>query len=503
MDEYAQKFGSTAVVRSEIIIIGAGFSGLGMAIRLKESGIDDFVVLEKGVGVGGVWLHNTYPGCRAHLAAALYSFSFAPKRDWAAMYASQEDLQQYAHELVDRYSLREHLHFDAEVTSMAFDDAANEWQILTRGGIRYKAHLVFAGFGPWHEPSTPKIPGIKEFTGTQIHSSDWSADFDPRGKRIAVVGSGASAVQIVPELAEQADQIHVVQRSAPYILPRFEWRYGRMYKAALRELPGLQRAFRATWAISNEGLYRAQYSRLFRRLYGAFASVYRWQLLKDPYLRRVMTPEYEFGCKSPTVTSTYYPALNRPNVEVIDSGVGRITDNSVVSAKGESREVDAIVWATGFTCHGTILSLPIVGSGGALLSEVWESNPSRGMESYNGTAIAGFPNLFLIIGPNGGMVHTSAFMTIEFQTEYLMEIVKLVRTRCLDRIEVKADAQQEFVSRAHRVTARGVWTMGGCSNDFVDDRGINRAVWPGSALSMWWHTRRVVQSDYLLTPRNS
>jgi cation diffusion facilitator CzcD-associated flavoprotein CzcO len=480
--------------RTGVVIVGAGFGGLCMAIRLKQAGIHDFVVLEKADELGGTWRENTYPGCSCDVMSLMYSFSFEPKRDWSRMYARQEEILDYIRHCADKYEIRPHIRFGTEAAAFDFDEAADEWQVRTAAGDTVRAPVVVAALGPLHRPSIPHIAGLERFQGTTFHSATWDHSYDLTGKRIAVIGTGASAIQFVPRIAGQAAQVHVFQRTPPWIIPKLDRRITGFERALFRTVPGVQRAYRDAIYWIHESLFIGL---MHPRLIKGFELIARRHLVRqipDRGLRRELTPDYTIGCKRILVSSDYYPALMRDNVELVTGGIAEFTEDSVVAGDGTSYPVDAAIFGTGFHVTDADQHLNVIGEHGQTIQDAWRG----GVEAYLGVAVAGFPNFFLLVGPNSGGGHQSIVFTIEAQVRYILECLRLIRERGVRRLGVQRQAQQDFNRRLQRRLAGSVWNAGGCTSWYLDANGVNRAIWPGTSVSYWRRTRRVDRSHHKL-----
>ncbi|GAB3671118.1 NAD(P)/FAD-dependent oxidoreductase [Actinocorallia lasiicapitis] len=477
---------------NKVVIIGTGFSGLGMAIALKQAGEHDFVVLEKADEVGGTWRENTYPGAACDIMSLLYSYSFEPRTTWSRMYPRQEELLDYIKHCVAKYGIHEHIRFGTEVLGAEYDDAARAWTVTTNNGVHTGRALV-TGMGPLHHPSIPDLPGLESFAGTTFHSAQWNHDHDLAGKRVAVIGTGASAIQFVPQIARTVERLTVFQRTPAWILPKPDRRVTKIERRLWERLPGALKFYRA-------GIYLAQESAVLGfknpQIMKAGEAVARRHLRKqipDPRMRAHLTPKYTMGCKRTLVSSDYYPALIRPNVTVDFTGIREIRENAVVSHDGTVHEVDTIIFGTGFHVVDAMENARITGEGGVKLQDAWRD----GVEAHMGVAVKGFPNLFLILGPNSGLGHNSMIFMIEAQVRYVLQALKLLDGR--SRVAVKPTAQDRFNSWVQRKSAGAVWVSGGCTSWYLDAEGKNRAAWPASTLNYWIKTRRLRREDFDLT----
>jgi cation diffusion facilitator CzcD-associated flavoprotein CzcO len=485
---------TTGERRHAVVIVGAGFGGLCMAIRLKQAGMNDFVVLEKADEVGGTWRENTYPGCGCDVMSLMYSYSFAPNREWTRMYARQEEILDYIRRTVDDYGVRSHIRFGSEVTGYEFDEAADEWEIQTSQGP-YRGRVVVAGPGPLHVPHVPDLPGLSDFGGTVFHSAEWDHSCDLTGKRVAVIGTGASAVQFVPQIAKTAAHVTVLQRTPHWLIPKLDRRLSGPERWLFRNVPGVQKAYRYAIYWSHESSIVAFMNPRWMKGLELIARRQLERQVKDPDLRRRLTPDYTIGCKRILISSDYYPALQRPNVDLVTSGISEITSDGIRTDDGESHPVDAIVMATGFEIGDRFADEHLVGRGGLRIQDAWKD----GMEAHLGVAVHGFPNLFLLMGPNSGGGNQSIVFVIEAQVRYILGCLRMMERAGATRIEVRRSIQREFNRWVHRRLAGSVWNAGGCDSWYLDDKGVNRAAWPGSSASYWRRMRAPDHREYELT----
>ncbi|HLG89629.1 MAG TPA: NAD(P)/FAD-dependent oxidoreductase [Alphaproteobacteria bacterium] len=477
--------GSRIAPDFEVAIIGAGFSGLGMAIRLKKAGIDSFVILEKAAEVGGTWRENTYPGCACDIPSSLYSFSFEPRGNWSRTYPPQPEILAYLIDCADKHGLRARTRFGTELVGASFDEAASLWRLAIAEGPELTCRFLILATGPLAKPAYPKLPGLDRFEGAAFHSAEWDHAFDPTGKRVAVIGTGASAIQFVPQLAPQAASLHVYQRTPPWVLPKADAPVARQAPSWRRWL-ARQKAF---WGHEMTGAGFAVEPRLMA-LVERQAREYLHAQIADPDLRMRLSPDYRLGCKRVLISDDYYPALDRPNVELITSPIAEVRARSVIAAGGE-REVDAIIFGTGFRATDFLDSIRIAGRGGNALGDAWRD----GAEAYLGTAVAGYPNMFLLVGPNTGLGHNSLVFMIEAQLDHVVRCLAETRRRGASVLEVDGAAQIRFNERLRRRMRRTVW-MTGCKSWYLDRNGRNTTLWPGFAVEYWWRTSRPRFSDY-------
>jgi cation diffusion facilitator CzcD-associated flavoprotein CzcO len=471
----------------DVVIIGSGFSGLGMAIRLKEAGLDDFVALERGDDVGGTWHFNTYPGCACDVPSHLYSFSFALKPDWTQTYSPQPEIAAYLRQCAGGYGIRPHLRLRTTVTDAAYDEEAQRWTVETTAGT-YRARILVAAQGGLAEPKLPDVPGIDTFEGETWHSARWNHDYDLSGRRVAAVGTGASAIQFVPAIQPLVERLHVVQRTPPWVLPHTNRPTTRFERRLYAALPALQKAVRAGVYAGREtfALGFTKEPRVMKVAELAARRHMRRQL-SDPELIEKVTPDYTIGCKRILPSNRWYPALSQPNVELLTGGVAEIRPRSIVAGDGQEREVDAIVFGTGFQVTDMPVGRWLRGRGGRSLDDAWQGSP----QAYLGTTVAGFPNLFLMTGPNTGLGHTSIVYMIESQIAHVMQALEAMRARGAATIEVRPEVQQRYNAEIDARMDGTVWSSG-CSSWYIDETGRNSTLWPDWT---WRFRRRLARFD--------
>lgn len=470
------------------VVIGTGFSGLGMAIQLKRDGRDDFVVLEKAGDVGGTWRDNTYPGCACDIQSHMYSFSFAQNPGWTRSFSPQPEIWDYLRKVTDRYRLRDHIRFGVDVTGARWDADERRWHVTTSDGD-YTARFVVAGIGALHIPSIPALPGIETFQGETFHSAGWNHDYDLTGKRVAVVGTGASAIQFVPRIARDTEKLTIFQRTPPWIMPKPDHAMPNWVKTLFRLVPGAQRLYRNAiyWFLESRAAGfngRPMLMKLASRI--ALANMHR--AVEDPELRAKLTPDYVMGCKRVLISGDYYPALTRENVELNTTGIRAVTEHGVIDNDGVEHEVDAIIYGTGFHVTDAFDYLDVTGVDGRDLAKEWRDS---GIQTHLGITVAGFPNLFYLLGPNTGLGHNSVVFMIESQIRYVSQAMALVDRAGVAALDTRESAQAEFQSDIQRKLAAGVWTQGGCTSWYLDSRGVNRTIWPGFTWRYWLRTRKL------------
>jgi cation diffusion facilitator CzcD-associated flavoprotein CzcO len=479
-----------------IAIIGSGFAGLGMAIRLQREGIEDYVVLERADDVGGTWRDNTYPGCACDVPSHLYSFSFAPNPSWSRTFSRQPEIQEYLRGCAKRYGVLPHVRFGHDVQEAAWDDGEQRWTIQTSQGT-VTADMVVAGLGGLSEPSTPDIPGLGSFEGAAFHSAQWDDTQDLRGKRVAVIGTGASAIQIVPAIQPEVSELHVYQRTPPWIVPRRDRRVSRAERRLYRALPAAQLAMRAGIYWVRELFVLGFMNQRLAKWQERLPLAHLYHQVKDRDLRRKLKPHYAMGCKRVLVSDDYYPAMTQPNVDLVTDGIREIRPHSIVAEDGTERAVDVIVLSTGFRVADMPAQEKLRGRGGKLLADVWQGRP----QALRGTTMAGFPNLFMLLGPNTGLGHNSVVYMIESQIAYVMDCLRTMDQRGADVVEARQEAQDAFNERVQRATEGTVWTSGGCVSWYLDAEGKNRVLWPGFSWKFGQAVRRFDPAEYVLGAR--
>ncbi|WP_054816379.1 flavin-containing monooxygenase [Nocardia arizonensis] len=481
---------------AKTIIIGSGFAGLGLAIRLDQQGRDDYLVLERGSDVGGTWRDNTYPGAACDVPSHLYSYSFALNPNWSRSFSRQGEIQGYIREVAERYNVLDRHIFDCDVTAARWNAETARWEITSSKGD-FTADTLVSAVGALCEPALPDIKGINGFEGEIFHSARWNHDADLTGKRVAVIGTGASAIQIVPAIAPKVAHLDVYQRTAPWLLPRLDRPYTLPERLAFRHVPGLQRLSRAAIYAAREtqvvGLAKAPALMLGFELLAK--AKLQWEI-RDPRLRAKVTPNFRIGCKRMLISNDYYPALSRPNVEVVTDGIAEVRANSIVTKDGTEREIDALIVATGFHVTDSPTYNTITGKDGRTLSEVFDD---IGQQGYKGSAIANFPNMFFLLGPNVGLGHTSMVFMIESQINYIADALATVDRLGLRTVEVRRDAQDAYNGELRTKLAKSVWNTGGCASWYLDKHGNNTTLWPDFTFEFRRLTRKFDVAAYETT----
>lgn len=487
--------GGGATRHHRIAIIGTGFAGLGMAIRLRQEGIEDFVVLERAATEGGTWRDNHYPGCACDVPSHLYSFSFAPNPEWSRTYSPQPEIGRYLRDCSDRFGVRDHIVFGAAVTESRWVEAQQRW-LLTTGAGTFSAEVLISGHGPLAEPAIPALPGIETFAGTAFHTARWDDDHDLTGRKVAVIGTGASSIQIIPAIQPDVERLTLFQRTAPWVMPHPDRAISDTERSLYRKVPLAQKGVRTGvyWTRELMVLAFTSHPRLMR-LGAARAKAHLAKQVPDPELRAKLTPDYEMGCKRVLLSNRYYPALTQPNVEVETSGIAEVRPRSIVTRDGAEHEVDTIIYGTGFHVTDNPLADNVVGADGRTLAEHWEP----GVRAYLGATVEGFPNMFLLIGPNTGLGHSSMVFMIESQIAYVLDALATMERRGVGRIEVRREAVTAFNDEIQRRMEGTVWASG-CASWYLDDKGRNTTLWPGFTWQFRLRTRRFDPESYTLAP---
>jgi cation diffusion facilitator CzcD-associated flavoprotein CzcO len=483
-----------------VLVVGAGFGGLGMAIKLDQAGEHDYLVVDKGHEVGGTWRDNTYPGAACDVPSQLYSFSFAPNPGWSRSFSPQPEIQAYIRRTAEEAGVLDRFVFGTAVEEARWDADAGFWRVQTSAGS-LTADVVVTASGGLSEPKMPDIDGLDDFAGEIFHSARWNHDYDLTGKRVAVIGTGASSIQIVPEVAEQVAHLDVYQRTAPWVMPRRDRRYTAVERLGFRFVPGLQKLYRTAIYWGRECFVPGFTVNPKLAAPAAKAALHNIErAIDDPALRAKVTPHYQIGCKRILISNDYYPALARDNVDLVTDPIAKVTGNAVVTSDGTEHEVDAIIVATGFHTTEQPIAEQISGEGGRTLADVWRRD---GMAAYKGTTIHGFPNLFQIVGPNTGLGHSSMIFIIESQIAYVVDALARMRSTGLATVQPRADAQRRWNTILQRRLARTVWSTGGCSSWYLDEHGRNTTLWPGTTVSFRARLARFDQDAYLTTAASS
>jgi cation diffusion facilitator CzcD-associated flavoprotein CzcO len=482
-----------------IAIIGSGFAGLGMAIALKRRGENDFVVLERADDVGGTWRDNTYPGAACDVQSNLYSFSFAPNPDWGRSYSEQPEIQAYLQATADRFDVRRHCVFGADMTSARLDDATRRWLVSTAAG-EFRARVLVSAAGALADPTYPDLPGLDSFAGTVMHSARWDAGHDLTDERVAVIGTGASAIQVVPAIQPVVDSVAVYQRTAAWVVPRTDHPVTPLMRRLYRFVPGLQKGIRGALYLFREflviGLAK---QRRFLTPVGRLARAHLHRQVRDPKLRAALTPDYTIGCKRILISNDYFPAVAAPNAELVTAGIAEVRPHSIVTRDGVERPTDTIVLATGFHVTDLPIAGKIRGRDGRSLADVW----ADGMVTNRSATVAGFPNMFLLVGPNVGVGHTSMVYMIESQVAYVDDALQTMAAEGLAVLETTPQAQEAYRRLIAQKSTGTVWVGGGCASWYLDKHGHNTTLWPDFTFRFRKLTRKLDRENYVGTPERA
>ena len=483
-----------------VLIVGSGFAGLGAAIRLMKEGRDDFLVVERGSEVGGTWRDNTYPGAACDVPSHLYSYSFELNPNWSRSFSPQDEIQDYLRSVAAKYDVgRKHL-FDTEVTRAKWDARGSRWLVDTTSG-NFSCDVLVSAVGALCEPALSDIKGIETFRGDIFHSARWNHDAELKGKRVALIGTGASAIQIGPAIVDDVAHLDVYQRTAPWVMPRHDRGYSKLESLAYKHVPFLQRAAREAIYWGREA-YVLGFAFEPRILQAAQRVAERniGKAIKDRELRAKVTPDWQIGCKRILISNTWYPMLAREHVDLVTDGIAEVRENEIVTTDGTVREVDAIVLATGFHVTDSPTYERIVGNGGRSLAEVWDE---QGQQAYKGAAAAGFPNLLFVIGPNCGLGHSSMVYMIESHLNYLASALDAIDRRGIATFEVRPEVQRRYNERLQRHMRRTIWQTGGCASWYLDKHGNNTTLWPSFTFVFRHLTRRFDVAAYETTARQA
>ena len=478
----------------EVAIVGAGFGGLGMAIRLKQEGIDDFVLIERGDDVGGTWWANSYPGCQCDIPSNLYSFSFAPNPDWDRAYPMRDQIHAYLRGCAERFGVLPHTRLRCELLGATWVAEEQRWELDTTDGP-LAARVLVAAPGLLSEPFTPTLPGIDGFQGNAYHTAEWDHSDELTGKRVALIGAGATAVQVVPEIQPRVGRLHLFQRTPPWVIPHMDHPVLPPMRELYERFPPLQRVSRAAIYALRESLVPG-FTRDRRWLKGQElnARLHLRRQVPDPELRRRLTPDYAIGCKRIVLSNDWYPALQAPNVELVSTGVRELREHAIVGLDGVEREIDTLVFATGFRPAELPIARRIRGRDDRSLTEVWGGSP----EAYLGTTVTGFPNLLLLYGPNLNLGHNSIVYMLESQVNYALDALRTIRALGAAEFEVRAEAQAAYNDELQERLTRTVWNTGGCGSWYLDRNGRNSIQWPGFTFEYRRRTRRFDAAAYRL-----
>ncbi|MGA9872054.1 MAG: NAD(P)/FAD-dependent oxidoreductase [Rhodococcus sp. (in: high G+C Gram-positive bacteria)] len=481
-------------VRVKVAVVGAGLSGIAAAAKLRAAGITDFVVLEKASRVGGVWRENTYPGCGVDIPSPVYSFSFNPNPSWRSNFAKQPELLEYIEDTVDALELAPWIRTDSEVLEARWSTGFRRWVLDTTAG-RYSAQYVIFAAGPITEPKTPDIPGIAEFPGEIFHSARWNHDVDLTGKRVAVIGTGASSVQFVPEIQPQVQSLHVFQRTPSWVVPRLDFTFPKAAHSVFRRAPITQRLLRTGLDVVLRSLTAAMRRERTARYLAPIGTMWLAHQVPDKELRAALTPDFTLGCKRLLLSNTYLPALSEPNVELVPEALAEVDGNRLIGSDGSSCEVDVVVFGTGFDVSHPPIAGIIRGEDGELLSDRWSTSP----EAYLATTVPGAPNAFIMLGPNI-LVYNSFLGLAESQLDYIVDGITQADREGVEVFEISEAPFRQFNDAVQVALAGTVFNSGGCSSYYLDESGKNFAAWPWSTKSLRHRLSRFDLDNYATTP---
>lgn len=486
-----------------VAIVGAGFGGVATAIKLKQQGVEDLVVLERGDRVGGVWRANTYPGAACDVPSHLYSLSFAPNPHWSRRFSPGSEIQRYLEDVTERFGVMPHIRFGQDVERASWSDETGRWRLEVAGSEPVEAEVLITACGQLTRASIPELRGLSRFKGTLFHSAHWDHDFAPAGKRVAVLGTGASAIQFAPAIAPEVAHMTVFQRSAPWVLGKMDRLYPERVRRLHARFPLLPRLWRRGWWLWLESLVplftqpRGRAARMMKPVYVALSELNRFvQLRGDRRLWKATKPDHPVGCKRILITADWFPMLRRPNVDLVTERIAELTEDAVITEDGARHEVDAIIFGTGFITTEFLAPMEVTGRGGrSLARDAW----ARGGEAYLGITVPDFPNMFLLYGPNTNHGTGSALELLEAQASYATEAVRLLRSGAAERLEVKREVHDAFRAEMSARLADSVWV--GCSSWYVNEHGRVTNNWPGSQTEYKRRTREVALSDYVTLPQ--
>ncbi|TGN41713.1 flavin-containing monooxygenase [Marinobacter confluentis] len=481
-----------------VVIVGAGFGGLCMAIQLKEAGFNRITLLEKGPDVGGTWRDNTYPGAACDVQSHFYSYSFEPKHDWSRKFGMQPEILDYMRFCAKKYDLLKHIRFNQEVRSASFDENRNQWQVETGSGEQLQCDILVTATGQLNQPAWPRIPGLSSFEGTLFHSARWDHDHSLEGKNVAVVGTGASAIQFVPEIVPQVQSLTLFQRSAAWVLPKPDRPFKKWEQTLFEKFPLWDRVYRTLiyWKNESRGLAFTRFNSLL--------SLFAWQAkrfarnqVRNPQKRRDLIPDYQIGCKRILISNDWYRAIDQQHVNLVTTGIERVVSNGVVTTDGALHKADTLILGTGFAASEFLSPMTITGLGGQTLNQAW----ADGAEAFKGITVSGFPNFFMLYGPNTNLAHNSIVFMLESQVRYVMSCVRALSKNPGAAMDVKPDRLRAFSINIQQRLTNSVWESG-CHSWYLDKNGKNTINWPGFTFTYRRETQEHNPLDFRYLPSN-
>lgn len=480
-----------------IVIVGTGFGGLGMAIQLKKAGIDQFILLEKADSVGGTWRDNTYPGAACDVQSHLYSFSFEPKSDWSRKFGLQPEIRAYLEHCVSKYGLRDHIRFNTEVASARFDKAAGGWTLKTTDDETIETQVLITACGQLNQPTMPNVDGLEAFQGKVFHSARWDHEYDLTDKRVAVIGTGASAIQFVPQIIDKVKSLKLFQRSGAWVLPKPDRPFTTLEQWVFGTFPLADRTYR------NMIYWRNESRAIGFTRFGFLLNGFKWlakrevrKQVRDPVKRDKLIPDYPIGCKRILISNDWYPAVDQDHLDLVTEAIDHVEPDAVITADGQRHPVDAIIFGTGFKATDFLAPMTIKGLDDVDLNTAWR----EGAEAYKGISVAGFPNLFMLYGPNTNLAHSSIVFMLESQIRYVMQCVHALENRDLHFMDVKPHRQQSYSDGIQQALTHSVWEAG-CTSWYKTASGKNTNNWPGFTFSYRLLTSKLDLEDYKLQPK--
>lgn len=475
-----------------IVIVGTGFGGMALAVKLQKAGIRDFTLLERASEVGGTWRDNTYPGCACDVASTLYSLSFAPNPHWSRTHGIQPEIFEYMKKVARDFNLYSYVRFNTELQKARWDEQNDIWHITTNQG-EFTCDVLTTATGPFGQPVTPKLEGAGTFKGHSFHTFHWDHGYKLTGKKVAIIGTGATSIQLIPEIQPQVETLKVFQRTPSHVLPRIDFATSAAKRSAFRFVPFFQRGIRSMWYAAYEGLVGLPQfvDTRFIAMFESTAKFHLHRQIKDQPLRDKLTPNYRFGCKRPVFSSKYFPALQKSNVDLITEGIRKIREHSIVDTQGNEHNVDVIIYATGFRVPHEIAE-KLIGHDNQSLANLLEDKP----KSYLGTSFSGFPNLFMMLGPFSLAGNQSAIFTLEMQADYITKSIKTMRKKAFKNVEVKENVMNTFSREIEERAEKTTWVNGGCKSYYQHANGGNAGLWPNWSFMYRWKTRKFEENKF-------